>query len=57
MVCLGVCFKRMASLEILDEGTTDHRCYIVKVLSVALTHRNKVLVDDWIFQQDSTKPR
>ena len=48
-------FHRTQSLITLNEGTVGHMCFIEKVLPVALKYDNKVISNDWVFQQDGTK--
>ncbi|CAF4456917.1 unnamed protein product, partial [Didymodactylos carnosus] len=43
-------------LVILNKGTVKHARYIQEVLPVALKYGNQVCGDDWIFQQDETRP-
>lgn len=52
MVWLGVCVEGLTTLVILDKGTLNHEIYIKKVLPVAKRCGNKMLGDNWTFQQD-----
>jgi transposase len=56
MVWLGACSKGLTPLIILDKGTVDHQRYINQVLPVALKYGNKVVGNEWTFQQDGAKP-
>ena len=56
MVWLGVCSKGVSPLVIFEKGTLDHARYIEEVLPVALKYGNKVLGNEWIFQQDGARP-
>ena len=55
MVWPGVCSTELTPLVILNEGTVGHMCFIEKVLPVTLKYDNKVISNDWVFQQDGTK--
>ena len=56
MFWLGVCSKSVSPLVIFEKGTRDHARYIEEVLPVALKYGNKVLGNEWTFQQDGAKP-
>ena len=56
MVWLAMCSKGVSSLVIFDEGSVDHERYIEEVLPVTLKLGNMCFGNDWIFQQDGTKP-
>ncbi|CAF0941470.1 unnamed protein product [Didymodactylos carnosus] len=52
MVWLGACGKGLTKLVVLDKGTVDHVRYIREVLPVALKCGNKMMGNNWTFQQD-----
>ena len=52
MVWLGACSARLTPLVILDKTSVNHEAYIKEVLPVALKFGNKMLGDNWIYQQD-----
>lgn len=56
MVWLGACSKGITPLVIFEQGTVDHDRYIKEVLPVALKYGNKLLGNDWTFQQDGARP-
>ena len=53
MVWLGACSQGLTPLVILDEGSVDHRLYIKNVLPVVKKFGDKMLGDNWTFQQDN----
>jgi hypothetical protein len=56
MVWLGACSKGLTPLMILNEGSVDHAKYIKQVLPIAKKYGNRMLSDDWTFQQDNATP-
>ena len=56
MVWLGACSAGLTPLVILDKTSVNHEVYIKEVLPVALKFGNKMLGDDWIYQQDGATP-
>ncbi|CAF1052639.1 unnamed protein product [Didymodactylos carnosus] len=52
----GACAEGLTPLVILDKGSVNHDVYIKKVLPIAQKYANKVLGDDWTFQQDNAPP-
>ena len=52
MVWLGACSAELTPLVILDKTSVNHEVYIKEVLPVALKFGNKMLGDNWIYQQD-----
>ena len=56
MVWLGVCSKDVSPLVFFESDSLDYDRYIKEVLPVALKYGNDIFGDDWILQQDSTKP-
>ncbi|CAF4313023.1 unnamed protein product [Didymodactylos carnosus] len=53
MVWLGACSKGLTSLVIFEKGTLDHVGYIDKLLPVVKKCGNKMLGEEWWFQQDN----
>ena len=56
MVWLGTCSPGLTPLVILDKTSVNHEIYIKKILPVALKFGNKMLGDNWIYQQDGATP-
>jgi inhibitor of nuclear factor kappa-B kinase subunit alpha len=56
MVWLGVCAKGLTVPVILEEGTMDAERYISDVLPIALKSGNKMLGNNWTYQQDGARP-
>ena len=56
MVWLGVCGQRLTEPVILEDGTMDHERYIDEVLPIALKSGNKMLGNNWMYQQDGAQP-
>ena len=52
MVWLGVCFNGVTSPFIIEKGTINHKIYIDKILSIALKDGQKLMGNEFIFQQD-----
>ena len=57
MVWLGACSAGLTPLVILDKISVNHEVYIKEVLPVALKFGNKMLGNNWIYQQDEATPR
>ena len=55
-VWLGACSTGLTPLVILDKTSVNHEVYIKDVLPVALKFGNKMLVDNWVYQQDGATP-
>ena len=55
MVWVDVCSQGITPLVTLDEETVNYMRYIEKLSPVALKYGNKVLGNDWVFQQDGVK--
>ena len=55
-VWLGACSTGLTPLVILDKTSVNHEVYIKDVLPVALKFGNKMLVDNWVYQQDRATP-
>ena len=56
MIWLAVSSKGVSLLVVFENGTVDHDRYIKEVLPVALQYGNKILGNQWTFQQDGAKP-
>ncbi|CAM4837760.1 unnamed protein product [Rotaria magnacalcarata] len=56
MVRLGVCAQGLTEPVIIEHGTVNAERYINEVLHIALRSRNRMLRDDWTYQQDGAKP-
>ena len=56
MVWLGACSAGLTPLVILDKTSVNHQVFIKEVLPVALKFGNKMLGDNWIYQQDGATP-
>ena len=56
MIWLGVCSEGLTSPVIFEEGTMDAKRYIDEVLPIALKSGNKMLGNNWTYQQDGAKP-
>ena len=55
MVWLGACSKGLLPLVNFENETVDRKCYINEVPPVVLKYGNRILGNDWIFQQDGAK--
>ena len=55
IVCLGACSKGLWPLVIFKNETVDHNRYINEVFPVALKYGNRILGNDWTFQQDNAQ--
>ncbi len=56
MVWLGGCAQRLTVPVILEDGTMDAERYINEALPIALKSGNKMLGNNWAFQQDDATP-
>ena len=56
MVWLGVYGEGLTSPVILEDGTMDAERYIEEILPVALKCGNKMLGNNWTYQQDGARP-
>jgi transposase len=56
MVWLGVCAEGLTVPVIVENGTMDAERYINDVLPIALKSGNKMLGNNWTYQQDGAKP-
>ncbi|CAF4916072.1 unnamed protein product, partial [Rotaria socialis] len=56
MVWLGVCAQGLTEPVIIEHGTMNAERYINEVLHIALRSGNRMLRDDWTYQQDGAKP-
>ncbi|CAF2082706.1 unnamed protein product [Rotaria magnacalcarata] len=56
MVWLGACSAGLTPLVILDKTSVNHEIYIKEVLPVALNFGNKMLGDQWTYQQEAATP-
>ena len=56
MVWLGVCEQGLTEPVIFEDGTMDHERYIDEVLPIALKSGNKMLGNNWTYQQDGAQP-
>ena len=55
MEWLGVCGEGLTSPVILEDGTMDAERYIEEILPVALKCGNKMLGNNWTYQQDGAR--
>ena len=53
---LGVCAQDFTMPVILEDGTIDAERYIEEVLPLAVKYGNKMLGQQWTYQQDDAKP-
>ena len=53
---LGVCGQGLTEPVILEDGTMDHERYIDEFLPIALKSGNKMLGNNWMYQQDGAQP-
>ena len=56
IVWLGACSAGLTLLVILDKTCVNHEVCIKDVLPIALKFCNKMLGDNWIYQQDGATP-
>ncbi|CAF4693314.1 unnamed protein product, partial [Rotaria socialis] len=56
MVWLGVCAQGLTEPVIIEHGTMNAERYINEVLHIALRSGNRMLGDDWTYQQEGAKP-
>jgi hypothetical protein len=56
MVWLGVCAEGLTVPVIMENGTMDSERYINDVLPIALKSGNKMLGNNWTYQQDGARP-
>ncbi|CAF5182702.1 unnamed protein product [Rotaria magnacalcarata] len=56
MVWLGVCAQGLIEPVIIEHGIMNAERYINEVLHIALRSGNRVLGDDWTYQQDGATP-
>jgi hypothetical protein len=52
MVWLGVCYEGVTSPVIIEKGTINHQRYIDEILPVALKYGQKLMGNEFTFQQD-----
>jgi transposase len=52
MVWLGACYSGVTRPVIIEEGTINHQQYIRKILPLALQDGQKLMGDEFTFQQD-----
>ena len=53
---LDACSAELTPLAILNKTSVNHEVYIKEVLPVGLKFGNKMLGDNWIYQQDGAIP-
>ena len=51
-----MCGQGLTEPVILEDGTMDHERYIDEVLPIALKSSNKMLGNNWTYQQDGAQP-
>jgi len=56
LVWLGVCGEGLTAPVIMEDGTMDAERYIDEVLPIALKSGNKMLGNNWTYQQDGARP-
>ena len=56
MIWLDMCGQGLTEPVILEDGTMDHERYIDEVLPIALKSGNKMLGNNWTYQQDGAQP-
>ena len=56
MMCLGVCGQGLSVLVIFEDGSMDTHQYVNEVLPITLASGNRMLGNDWKYQQDDTRP-
>ena len=56
MVWLGVCAEGLTIPVIMESGTMDAERYIDDILPIALKSGNKMLGNNWTYQQDGARP-
>ena len=56
MVWLGVCRQGLSVPVIFEDESMDAQRYINQVLPIALESGNRMLENDWTYQQDGAKP-
>lgn len=56
MVWLSMCAQGLSVPVIFEDGTMDAQRHIDEVLPTALKHGNKMLGNNWTYQQDGAKP-
>ena len=52
MVWLGICYEDVTSPVIIEKGTVNHQKYIDKILPVALKCGQRLMGNEFTFQQD-----
>ena len=52
MIWLGLCYNSVTSPVIIEKGSINHQRYIDEILPIAFRDGQKLMGNEFIFQQD-----